>query len=60
MEKIPWHKIFSYKKRYVNRLIEGGMHIKVALDLYRAGIDDIDYSVSPEGAARDELTYWAE
>lgn len=49
----------EWKTRYVNRLIRHGLTKKEALGNYRA-IDETDYTIEPESAADDEISYMKE
>ncbi len=60
MKKPSVLEIDRYKESYIGRLIDSGLHEKVALETYEDGFDDIDYSVPPECAADDVLLYWLE
>lgn len=49
----------EWKKKYVDRLIKYGLTKKEAVNNYKA-IDEIDYAISPELVAEDEITYMKE
>jgi len=46
----------EWKRRFLNRLIERGLSLEEADDIFQAGGHDFDFE--PEDSADDELSYW--
>lgn len=55
MNKNEWHE------KYIKTLMDKGwVQRKVAEECLQGAIDDFEYDESPEDAALEELSYWAE
>ena len=47
----------AWALRYVATFVECGVPLKLALETYRAGMEQ-DFDSDPEQAAHDEMSYW--